>query len=300
MKRLFIQLILCFALLSIFCISASAAGPNAGLPYLIEDGARYYESSYAFGSGRNGTVTPANPYTTEPCYAGINGYSYLDESGYILDAKYDESTSNIPIPQAPEGATKLFLHFHTTDYRNGWVDSDFVVEAHANTPPTTTTTLLPTSAPLEQEPEEIIEDIEVILQEDKKTSIVIDYSGSMSDNQREVIDLLATLDLDSNVNIIVFASYHEVITQEQLKTGDFYVGSSTYLFPALDEATALGTEQLILISDLQNQDLSGIRTNLALQTVIIYDPDGLPIAHNLQKQFDSQWPNATISRIKIE
>lgn len=50
-------------------LSASASDATPELTYIIEDGSKYYESSFAFGSGRTAIVAKDNPYTSKPCYA---------------------------------------------------------------------------------------------------------------------------------------------------------------------------------------------------------------------------------------
>lgn len=304
MKKLFWGMILtlifmtCGATISF----ASEADVNSELPYVIKEGTVYYESSYQFGSGRYGTVNERNEYITIPCYAGINGYSFLDENGNILESDYIESENDISIPKAPKGAVRLFKHFKSTSYRNGWVDAGQVI------PNKTITTISyeepeeEKEKPEEQNPEEIVEDIKNDIQkENQKTTIVIDFSGSMSDNQCEVVELLETLDFNENTTIIVFAKRHKVITKEQLASRDFYVNADgTYMVAALNEAIALGTEHLIIISDLQtHEERIELEESNVLKSVVVYDPDD-GSEDDIVEDFKEVWNKTTISRVKIK
>ncbi len=308
MKKLFLGVIL--TLLCIICgattVFAAESDINSELPYIIKEGTVYYETSYQFGSGRNGTVNEKNEYITIPCYAGINGYSFLDENGNVLKSDYIESENDISIPEAPEGAVKLFKHFKSTSYRNGWVDAGQVIPNETITTTSDVTTIPDEEPeeekekPEEQNPEEIVEDIKNDIQkEDKKTTIIIDFSGSMSDNQSEVVELLETLDFNENTTIIVFASIYEVITKEQLASRDFNVGTSTYLIEALNKAMELETEHLIVISDLQT-NIGEIEKSETLKSVVIYDPDDGEEDDFIMNKFESVWDKADISRIRIK
>lgn len=93
--------------------------------YTIPTGTRYYESSFGFGSGRQGRV--GNKYTLNPGKIRIPGYSYLDKNGEVIISDYKEEAEIIDIPDPPENARKLFLHFCTQKYRNGWIDSDDMI-----------------------------------------------------------------------------------------------------------------------------------------------------------------------------
>ncbi len=141
-KRLFrameVAILACF-LFSVFCITANALDlapscydepnsadilleENASLLYVIKDGSPYYECSWGFGSGRYGIVETENAYTDIPCIVGLNGYAFLDESGNVISSDYIEDETDIIIPEIPEDAVKLFMHFQGPIYRNGWTD----------------------------------------------------------------------------------------------------------------------------------------------------------------------------------
>lgn len=309
-KKLFLGAILTLIFMICGATTAFAAESdiNSELPYIIKEGTVYYETSYQFGSGRNGTVNEKNEYITIPCYAGINGYSFLDENGNVLKSDYIESENDISIPEAPDGAVRLFKHFKSTSYRNGWVDAGQVVlnesietipeeeEKEASTEPVK-------ERPGEQKPEEIVEDIKNDIQkENQKTTIVIDFSGSMSDHQSKVISLLETLEFNENTTIIAFAGKYEIITKEQLSTEDFCVNSgSTYMIKTLNEAINLGTEHLIIISDLKTQETRiNLETSDTLKSVVVYDPDDGKEDDFIMNKFESVWDKADISRTRIE
>lgn len=271
MKRLFLAVIsLASAMLCIvFGSSVVSAVETDSLEYVIQKGSIYYESASAFGTGRRGVVCEDNPYTVNPCYAGINGYAYLDEKGRVLLSEYDESTTDIDIPPAPEGTFKLYKHFRTANYRNGWVDSNCVMKVPEKTEET-----LEFSEDTPVEPEKVVDKISQDVKKDMKTCIVIDYSGSMADNQREVVNLLGSIQFNDNTTIIVFADTFEIVTHEELTNEDFYVGSATHMYQAINGALELGTEQLIIISDLQTYaDEKLMAPSDTIRKVTIYDPD---------------------------
>lgn len=271
MKRLFLAVIsLASAMLCIvFGSSVVSAAETDSLEYVIQKGSIYYESASAFGTGRRGVVCEDNPYTVNPCYAGINGYAYLDEKGRVLLSEYDESTTDIDIPPAPEGTFKLYKHFRTANYRNGWVDSNCVMKVPEKTEET-----LEFSEDTPVEPEKVVDKISQDVKKDMKTCIVIDYSGSMADNQREVVNLLGSIQFNDNTTIIVFADTFEIVTHEELTNEDFYVGSATHMYQAINGALELGTEQLIIISDLQTYaDEKLMAPSDTIRKVTIYDPD---------------------------
>lgn len=304
MKKLFWGVIL--ALIFMICGATTAFAAetdiNSELPYIIKEGTVYYESSYQFGSGRQGTVNEKNEYITIPCYAGINGYSFLDENGNVLKSDYIESENDIFIPEAPERAVKLFKHFKSTSYRNGWVDAGQVIP---NETITTTSYEEPEEEkekPKEQNPEEIVEDIKNDIQkENQKTTIVIDFSGSMSDNQSEVVRLLETIEFDENTTIIVFADEYEVITKDQLASKDFDVGGGTHMIKALNKAISFGNEHLIIISDLDTHDThSSLEECETLKSVVIYDPDDNIEDSIVEDILKPTWDKATISRVRIK
>ena len=276
MKRLFLAVIsLASAMLCIvFGSSVVSAAETDSLEYVIQKGSIYYESASAFGNGRRGVVCEDNPYTVNPCYAGINGYAYLDEKGRVLLSEYDESTTDIDIPPAPEGTFKLYKHFRTANYRNGWVDSNCVMKVSKKTEEPLTEEPLEFSEDTPVEPEKVVDKISQDVKKDMHTCIVIDYSGSMSDNQREVVDLLGTIEFNANTTIIVFADTFEIVTHEELKNEQFDVGGATHMYQAINEAIRIGTEQLIIISDLQTyDDVELMESSDKLRKVTIYDPD---------------------------
>jgi len=292
MKR-FLMLI-CFFVLFIALGTITAAAQEAKtdeLPYIIQDGTVYYESSYNFGSGRNAVVNGENIYTTIPCYAGINGYSFLDGQGRVIDSKYQEESNDICVPEAPEGTAQIFLHFKTLNYRNGWVNSESVISKNMNTEEETN--LNENIA----KPEEVVKEIKTHTEKGKKTAIVIDYSGSMSEHQQKVVELLATLEFDKNNTIIVFGTTYQVITSTQLSNGEFDVGGATHMYQALNKATSLEVEQLIIISDLGTYQDVSLNSSEKLENVIIYDPLGDD--YIVERELKATWKNAKIKRTVI-
>ena len=263
--------------------------------YIIADGTVYYESSDAFGSGRYGVVGNGNMYTTDPCYAWLNGFSYLDEAGNILLSDFINARLNIEIPDAPEGAVALYVHFNSLSYRNGWIE--FVQEHVLLNPAVENEGTMGQSNEEDTEdqspeiiindgkmsPEEVVEEIvSSVEEEDASTTILLmDVSGSMTDNQEEVINLLGELNLENAVPI-VFASYAQKVSWEELREHDFWVDStSTDLYEGLSKAWyylasygsfAAENNKIILISDLENNcPWPESYTDLRIE-LVIYDP----------------------------
>lgn len=311
-----------FFALTLSCLCANPASAASldnpmELPYVVEDGAEYYESSFGFGTGKHATVGESNPYTTEPCYAGINGYSYLDVNGYVIISDYVEDEVDIDIPEAPEGADQLFLHFRSTSFRNGWVFSEYVSKWEPATASTDTVTTPPqpstpeetlpqnphVTLPEEQNAVEIVEQIKAEVQNTtEKTAVIIDFSGSMDDDQRAVVDLLSTIEFTDDTTIIVFATSFETITAEQLENEDFSVGGMTFMLDPLNEAVSLDVDNMIIISDLYTNDLYDGVNLLAsdkLKYVTVYDPDDYYDDDMVINLFKKTWTNAEVTRVRI-
>lgn len=328
MKKLFLGVFLMFIFVTIGTTTASAAESDVppdlpifvakinsevkefavinplDFPYVIAKGTVYYESSDNFGSGRSGIVNKKNKYITIPCYAGINGYSFLDKDGNILAHNYIEDENDIVIPKAPKDAVKLFKHFKSFFGDNGWVDANKVSKSISDPkPPNDKKRKKKEQKPKEQKPEDVVENIKDIQEKNEKTTIVVDFSGSMSDNQREVVELLETIDFDKNTTIIVFATKYEIVSKKQLISEDFDVGGATYMLKALNKAVSLGTEHLIVISDLDTQgkyDGISLKKSKTLKSVTVYDPDDGIEDTIIDDMFKVTWKNAKISRIRIK
>lgn len=300
-------------------------------PFEIPEGTKYYRSSYGHGSGRWGIVSDGNIYTDSPCYAGRDGYSWEDEKGRVLMSDYQEGVPDIEIPAPPIGATRLMVHFHGVVFRNGWIDNDNCTRRTANTEEIIIPVRkpFPQQAPLydpqpnpepeaepekvpgvfkteeEQEVEEVAKEIGDIAQSEnaKKTVLVIDFSGSMAPNQAEVLRLIETFDLDAFESIWVFASRAKSVTAQQLNENDFRVGSSTYMYKALNivQENEPNAENIILISDLRGYGWEELAENSKIKNVTVYDPVWNDSTD--QKELDAfaaAWPEASITWNDIE
>ena len=303
-------------------------------PFEIPEGTKYYRSSHGHGSGRWGIVSDGNIYTDSPCYAGCDGYSWEDEKGRVLKSDYQEGVPDIEIPAPPVGATRLMVHFHGVVFRNGWIDEAYCKRREANTEeinipvrkpdhqnaavydPQTNPEPEPEKAPgvfkteEEQGVEEVAKEIGDVVQSDEagKTVLVIDFSGSMASNQREVLRLIETFDLDSFESIWVFADDAQCVTAQQLKERDFDVGSATYMYKSLNRVwdNNPDVENMILISDLQGYGRESLKENSKIKSVTIYDTEW-----NIETWLDSAdqemldtfaiaWPEASITWNDIE
>lgn len=284
-KLLFGMLISVFSILSTIPVFAS----GTDMEYIIEDGAMYYESAYDFGSGRRAIVSEKNPYTPSPCYAGINGFAFLDAEGNILDFAYNEAEFNIDIPKEPEGTVSIFKHFKTASYRNGWVDAIHVIPVSDK--------LVSEKTP--QEPEEIVKQIGEEIKS-QNTALVVDFSGSMADNQREVVELLGSLNYTEETTIIVFADAYQVVSKDELISENFNVGYGTHMIKALNKATSYDVENLIIISDLDTYDDVELKPSTTLKKVIIYDPDDGIEDDIVGDVLEIIWNQVEVSRIRIK
>lgn len=282
-RRMLRGIFLLAILICCFTVTVSAAESNQEeLPYEVIPGSEYFETASNFGDGRHATVSESNPFANTPCYAGRDGWAFLDENGYVIDSDYDPGEHDIAIPAAPEGTKEIWVHFHTEEYRNGWTKAENLVQR----------------TPQELTPSEIVQSISEVVSTEEETVLLLDVSGSMSDNQQEVLDLLDSIDL-SNTQIIVFGTTHQTVTQEQLRNSDYDVapGGSNLWRPLYYIAESTTLDHLIIISDLCHnisRDLPVWSEGFTAR-VTIYDPSDDP--GNDSKILESMayiWPNAKV------
>lgn len=273
--------------------------------YVIQDGAIYYESSAKGGSGRSAVVGEKNIYTDSPCFAALDGYSYLDGAGEPILSDYIPEEYDINIPNAPEGAFYLMVHFKTPICgRNGWVsyeeleavDAEKMLETLPEEPVEEVTQE-------EAAPEEVVEKIERAVVEaekmDETTVVAIDFSGSMCDNQAEVVKQLEKIEFGENTKIIVFAEISEVVTHQQLLKEEFDVGGGTHMMQALNKAISYQPANIIIISDLDTYDDVELEPAESLKKAVIYDPEDEMIDSEIMEYIQSVWTEAVITRTKI-
>lgn len=320
-------LVATFAFIMMCAVTANAKELSVEeFPYIVTEGATYYESSWNFGSGRSAVVNNKNPYVTQPCYARRNGYSYLDENGRSLANNYIPEAVDIEIPPAPEGSKALLIHFETIYHRNGWVHNQYVIKREEKKIEESTVPKKVEGTKIEQNPEEVVDSISEDISSNKKNAIIIDYSGTMDDSQKAVIKLLDKLDFDENTRIIVFAETFQTVTKKELKEHEFDVGEDTHMIRALNEALKLGVENITLITDLDTFDDVELATSDKLKTVTIYNPkyDKLFVSYGGSKRtgehsggsggrgtnqlwaeyfvkevLQPKWPNVVINQVKI-
>lgn len=286
-KRLFISTFLTLFFCFFVGITAQAAtNEEQDWPYVIMEGSIYYESSDGFGSGKSAIVASQNPYTSIPCEAGIDGYSFLDVNGHILQSDY-QPYSNIVVPAYPNDTYEVFLHFYTPSYRNGWTHSDNVFHPFIDVYQEDV-----------EKPEEVIEQIDEIAQTGK-TAIVVDYSGSMSDNQKQVVQKLGELDFSKDISIFVFGDTYQKVTHQELMDKNFKVGSSTHMYAALNAATAEEVENLVIISDLGTYEDVPLVEADSLKSITIYNPDFYFEFDFVLTDFSTIWPQAKIIKKSI-
>lgn len=277
-KRLFWYMVLAVCLVMGLTISVQASDVEE-YPYIIEQGAQYYNSSWGFGSGRYGVVKQENIYTDIPCEATINGYSFLNKKGEVIKAMCDPEAKYIIVPEAPEGAKALWLHFSGPIYRNGWVDGRNVLlkEEYKGIYeeficPQDDLGIGPLLDNEEKTPEQVAKEIDVTM-EQGKTAIVLDVSGSMSDNQREVVTQLGRITFEEDSIIEIFADSYAMISYEDLIEWNFYMGGGTDLYQGLNALADTGVENLILISDLQHNGYTSLEKNNGFKQIVVYNPE---------------------------
>lgn len=232
---------------------ASEIPTEEEFPYVVDYGATYWESSWNFGTGRHGIVNEANPYTTMPyCYAAVNGYAYLNEGGEILAHDYIESESDIAIPPAPEGAVKLFKHFKSTSFRNGWVDADNVSLRRAKTPPKEAAK--PTD-PEEIERQDAEELAEMIQQYEGMTIVIVDRSSSMDDFAAQATKKFRSLSIDEqSTKVYIFGRYFKEIQAKDIAKDNRDVRQNEqcydYLAEVINDAAKYSPKHIIILTDL--------------------------------------------------
>lgn len=227
--------------------------------YLIADDAVYYESSYGFGSGRKGIINENNQYVTIPCYAIVNGFSFLDKDGNIISSGYEE-ISNIIIPEAPEGTVAVFYHFRTISYRNGWVDSKYVTKISSEKPvPEKSVPEEPEEKPeVPKEPDkqdsqelaEMIQDYD----DDGTTVVIVDRSSSMDKFAEEATREFRSLEVVDTTKVYVFGRYFKEISPKDITANNSEVRQNEqrrdYLDAVVNDAGKYDPEHIIIISDL--------------------------------------------------
>lgn len=275
--------------------------------YVIAEGAKYYQSAWGFGTGRWGGVSDGNPYTEIPCEGTLNRYAYLNKEGEVIESgvlhsKEDQTCPEIP--EAPEGADKLWVHFITELYCNGWTD-------YSNCQWVPATTAGQSAEGEQKNPgvvveeeakaaEDVVEEIVEVIsdkEEAKKTVLVVDVSGSMDTEQAKVLRLINDLELDAFAAIWVFAEKACCVTQEQLVNQDFNVGTVTYMRKAFNKMLMeeSGVEHIILISDLVLMDGEYMLANdPKIKSIEIYDPLWNYEDNGELTSFKTAWPNAAV------
>lgn len=277
MKRLLFGVIFAIAFMAFSGLTAYASDISADeveLPYVVADGTTYWESSWNFGTGRHGVVNEENPYTTTPCYAGINGYSYLNGNGNILVSDYIETENDIVIPSAPDGAVKLFVHFKSTSFRNGWVDADNVSLIKAEELPEETEPTFPTT--LEPEKQNSEELAEMIQQYDGMTVVIVDRSSSMDDFADKATVEFRNLNIDEQTTkVYVFGRYFKEIQAKEITNENRDVRQDEqrydYLAEVINDAGKYNPKHIIILTDLGVYE-GNLATQSNLETIDILVP----------------------------
>lgn len=256
MRRRFFTFLIAFIIM-MFCKSTANAAETRTpkqLPYIIEDNAVYYESSWNFGSGRQGIVNKHNPYVTKPCHAGINGYSFLDKNGDIIISDYDESTNDIAIPEAPSEAVKLFYHFKSTYHRNGWVSSNnvkFLTKKEMDSKPEKAEK---PKTPTEPEKQNSKEFADMINNYNSMTIVIVDRSSSMDVFADKATKEFRKLDInEKTTKVYIFGRYFKEIKSKDITKDNSDVRKNEepydYLADVINDCAKYNPKHIILLTD---------------------------------------------------
>lgn len=277
-KRLFILTILSFIFLFGFSITTHAKT-------VVKENAVYWETSEDGGSGRNNIVNDENPYISEDRTVTINGYSFLDSNGNIIDSKFVLNiTNNIKIPTAPKGTVMTMLHIHSENYRLGWTDEANLTPADIRVPDEPQNI----EQPQKKTAEEFADSIN---QKEGKTLILVDQSGSMNDFIEESTRAFNSLDL-TDVEIMVFAEKQKKISADEINDFHPSIGGGTDIYSAMNKAD--GYENIVLISDLADNHNTELFSFSTVKTLEIMCPDEYYPEEDLNK-IKTIWSNVDIS-----
>lgn len=278
--------------------------------YMLKEGATYYESSDEIG--KSATVDENNPYTSVPCNVAINGWSYLNNNGEIIEAKYDESTNNIEVPKLTlqdENADiqQLMLHVYGEDYRLGWVRAEDVLnfnkvqeEQFSNTGyEETQKDTNNTSIEDVQTPEDVVDSIYNVVQDAKatnqKVAILIDTSGSVYDKREKIYEGLKKVDLNQgNTIILKFASNVKNVEPDTFSEQDIDFGGMTELYSALNKANEQCADKIIVITDLVQNGYVSLNETENAGELIVYDTSEEWSDEQVLNEITSKYPNMKI------
>lgn len=282
-KRFILTMFFVLGILFVLTITSYAADTS----YICEN-ATYWEISENGGSGRHNTITEANPYIDKDRAVIVNGYSFLDDSGNIIDYYYDSSASaDIVIPNSPAGTAHTMFHIHSLTNRLGWTS-----ESNLNLFDSEKLSEQEEIIPEEKTPEEFAASIE---KKEGSTLILVDQSGSMNAFVEEATRAFNSLDL-TDVTIIVFANDFLEISAGEIN--DYHdIGRSTDIYSAMNEAE--GYENVVLISDLADNTGTELSTFSSVKTLEIMCPNTYYPTEELSKITET-WSDTdiTISIIK--
>ncbi len=294
-----------FIMLDKGVVSASEVPKKSEYPYIIEDGAVYYESSDNFGSGRNNIVNAnINPYVNSPCYAAINGYSFLDKNGRILDHYYLEETSSIEIPPKPIGTVRVLKHFRTVFNRNGWVDSQKVLcrdgETVLDKKKENPKTEPDKSEKNAKELADMIDNYEGI------TVVLVDRSSSMDEFAEKATREFRKLDIDeATTKVYVFGRYFKEIKAKDVAEEHLDVRKDEKVYDLLAEvindAGKYNPKHLVILTDLGvYEDEKKIKEQPQLETIDIIIPNDTYNYEERSSFIGNALKNATIKIKKFK
>ncbi|MCX8074313.1 MAG: hypothetical protein N2749_01845 [Clostridia bacterium] len=253
MKKFILTVIVLFSVILGVSITADAES-------FIKEGSIYWEISEHGGTGKHNTFNSINPYVTDVVI--VNGYSFLDKEGYILQSKYEpQLKESIVVPIAPDKTSKIMIHIHSSTNRLGWTDlknletiSKVTVDESQN----------------KISPEQFVDKIS----EKKGTTLIyVDKSSSMDEFVRQATRAFNKLNLE-NKRIFVFAVVTKEITDPKKINNNFDdIGGTTDIYGSLNEANKYSPENIILITDLADNHGDELDKMSTLKTVEILCPD---------------------------
>ncbi len=287
LKRLILTTIVFLAVLFTFSITAYAQTT-------VTENTIYWETSENGGSGRHNIVTASNPYIGKDREVIVNGYSYLDKNGNVINSFYDSTaTKDINLPVAPENAERTMIHIHSTTNRLGWVDSSSVLFDLVSPEDTKKVSEeIEKAKDAEQPQEKTAEEFaDSINEKEGKTLILVDQSGSMSEFVEKSTKAFNSLDL-TDVTIMVFAESSLEISADEINDSHSSIGGGTDIYSAMNKAD--GYENIVLISDLDDNHCAELFEFSSVKTLEIMCPDKYFPVEELDK-IKATWSNAKIT-----
>ena len=279
---------------------------NNTIQYTVSEGTVYWESSKDLGFGRHNTICEENQYTNinnGKFPVRINGYSFINQNGDIVNAYFDENTQKFSIPTTAS-EYELMVHIggaNGSENRLGWISFKDVNSKEDNS------NYIISEIPEEKE-EEWFDDseektidktadtlknnVEKDSEIPRKSYILADFSGSMNDFQTDVLEKLE----GTSGKKYVFAEGMEEFFPGK-DTWKYDIGGATDIANALNSVIISDDSHIYILSDLNDNCGTEIELNESFsgEITIVYYPSDYRIATGFMKRLREAYPNANIT-----